>query len=219
MFLEKNPITRPLYRRLLSLNDRVSGIGFASMKRVKQANIHNCGPAVLVELFSFLGKDISQAAVVKTLRAQKKIKLYGLNIKELAKATKTLSEGELIFWKKQGAKISDIDLIVNKYKHPVAVEWQGVFYEHSDGEDGHYCVVTNIDKQTGYLRLADSFYAYFGVDRRFKIKFFEKRWWDVNEIKVSGTTRRRQLTDNKVMFVIAPKGESWPKKLGMTKAP
>lgn len=188
------------------------------MERVKQITIHHCGPAVMVELFSFLGFKISQTAVVKTLRAQNKIKLYGLTVKEMAKATKTLSSGALVLWKKQGATISDVSAIINKYKFPVAVEWQGVFYEYSDGEDGHYCVITRIDKERGTLRLADSFYAFNGVDRKLGIKYFEKRWWDVNEIRVAGTTRRRKITDNKVMFVIAPKGETWPQKLGMSRA-
>lgn len=217
MVLEENSFTRNLYRRLLSLDDRVLGVSFPKMKRVKQITVHHCGPAVLVELFSYLGYQISQTAVVKTLRAHKKIMLYGLNTHELARATKTLSEGELAFWRKQGATISDINLAINKYKYPVAVEWQGVFYEHSDGEDGHYCVITRMDKKAGTLRLADSFYVFAGVDRRFPIKFFAKRWWDVNEIKVTGTTRRRTLYDTKVMFLITPKSESWPKRLGMKK--
>ena len=33
--------------------------------------------------------------------------------------------------------ISDLDLAVNKYKFPVGVEWQGVFYENED-EDNEY---------------------------------------------------------------------------------
>jgi hypothetical protein len=55
------------------------------------------------------------------------------------------------------------------------------------------------------------------VDRKFKIRDFEKRWWDENEIKVSGTSKRRLIKDKRIMFVITPKGESWPKKLGMVK--
>lgn len=217
MLLEKNPITRPMHRRLLAFDDKVSGVAFPKMVRVKQTNVHNCGPAVIVELFSLNGLHTSQAAVVRTLRAQNKIKLYGLTVHELARATKTLSAGKLVLWKKQRAAISDLDKVVNKFGYPVAVEWQGVFYEFSDGEDGHYCVITKVDKEKGYLRMADSYQAFAGVDRRLTLKFFEKRWWDMNEIKVAGTTRRRAIVDRKVMFVITPKGETWPKKLGMSK--
>lgn len=211
MELEKNTKTRKLLQRLLRLEDKVTGKPFPGMKRVKQISSSHCGPAVISELFSFLGKSVSQAAIVKTLRATNRIKRIGLNIKDLARATATLGKKEYIFWRKSKATIHDLTLAINKYKYPVGVEWQGIFYEYEDEDNGHYGIITKIDKKSDYLRLSDSFGGFSGVDRRFRIKDFVKRWWDVNTIK------GRNIVDKKMMFVITPKGDSWPKKLGMRK--
>jgi ABC-type bacteriocin/lantibiotic exporter with double-glycine peptidase domain len=217
MELEKNPITRRLFRRLLQLDDKVGGLAFPKMKRTKQITNSHCGPAVLEELFSFLGMKVSQTSIVKTIRAQRKIMSLGLNMKDMARAANFSAKGTCVFWRKSGAKISDINQIINKYKYPVGVEWQGMFHEFEDEDNGHYSVVTKIDSKSGYMRIADSFHAFAGVDRRFEITFFTKRWWDVNQVKVVGHSKPRIIKDEKTMFVITPKGETWPKKLGMSK--
>lgn len=204
--------------RLLTIEDRVKGTPFPTMARVKQVSNSHCGPAVIVMLYSFLKVKVSQRGLVSSLRAQNKIKNFGFNMKDIARATKIAGKGSFVFWRKSHAKISDLDLIVNKHKSPVAVEWQGVFYEFSDGDDGHYSIVTEINKKAGYLRMADPYSTFIGVDRKFKIKDFEKRWWDSNEIKVAGTTKPRTVVDTRMAFLIAPIGETWPKKLGMVKA-
>lgn len=211
MELEKNKKTRKLLQNLLKLEDRVMGMPFPKMKRMKQISSYHCGPAVVSELFSFIGKNISQRAVVKALRAEKKIVKLGLNMHDLARSAKILGRKEYVFWKKQKATIANLSAAINKYKYPVGVEWQGVFYEDSDEDNGHYAVVTKIDKDTDYLRIYDSYHEFSGVDRRFKIKEFEKRWWDVNKI------HGRNLKDENMMFVITPKNEKWPKKIGMVK--
>ena len=222
MYLEKNPRTRPILKRLLQLEDRVVGFAFSKMKRVKQISIYACGPATIEMLFSFVGLRVSQTSIIRSIRAWNKIKLYGINVKDMAKAVNIKARKKYSFWKKQKANISDLDLAVNRYKYPVGVEWQGVFYENEDEDSGHYGVITKVDKKTGYLRIADPFFnGYFhynGVDRKFKISEFKKKWWDSNEIKVGGTSKPRTVTDKRMMFVITPKGDSWPKKLGMTKA-
>ena len=183
---------------------------FPGMRRVKQINLSHCCPAVLVALFSFLGARVSQRAITRSLRAQNKIKKYGFVMKEMARAAKIYGrEGKLVFWQKRNAKISDVDLAVNRYMFPVGVEWQGVFYENEDEDNGHYCIVTEIDKKQGHLRLSDPYPEFAGVDRKFPIVFFAKRWWDKNVI------RGRKVMDKRIMFVIAPRGDSWPKKLGM----
>jgi len=198
-------------RALLKLEDNVMGKPFPEMKRVKQISGYHCGPAVVVELFSFLGKSVSQIGVVRSIRAQKKIKKFGLNINDLAKAANVLGKKEIVFWRKRQGSINDIFTVVEKYKHPVGVEWQGVFYEDEDEDNGHYAVITKVDKKGNYLRICDSYSHFAGVDRRFKIRDFEKRWWDVN--KING----KNIVDKKMMFVITKKGEAWPKKLGMVK--
>lgn len=211
MELEKNKKTRKLLQNLLKIEDKVTGVPFSKMKRVKQITNYHCGPAVLSELFSFVGKNVSQKAIVKALRAERKIKKLGLNIYDLSKAAKILGNGEYIFWRKHKATIANVSTMVNKYKYPVGVEWQGVFYEDADEDNGHYAVVTKIDKEKDYMRIYDSYPEFSGVDRRFKIKEFEKRWWDINRIN------GRNVTDKKTIFIITPKNERWPYKLGMVR--
>ncbi len=218
MTLEKHPVTRPLARRILALSDKLTGIPFPGMVRPKQVDIYSCGPAVISTLYSFLGVKISQRGIIASLRVKEKIKRYGLSMKDMARAAQMVGKGAFVFWKKTNGKISDLDTIINKFKYPVGVEWQGVFYEYADQDDGHFSIITKLDKKSGNIRMADPYRVFFGVDRKFKIKFFESRWWDENEISISGTSRKRKITDYRVMFVIAPKGENWPKKLGMTVA-
>ena len=212
MVLEKNPKTRRLAKRLLELEDRVVGKPFPKMKRAKQITSSHCGPAVLEDLFSFLGARFSQTAIVSSIRAGKKIKRIGVDVADLGMAVTKLGKRKFTFWKKTGSTISNLSVIVNKYQYPVGVEWQGVFYEYADGDNGHYCVVTRVNKEGGYLRLADPFFRFAGVDRKFKIKNFAKRWWDVNIIG------KKTVKDRRMMFVITPKSDTWPKKLGMKKA-
>lgn len=215
MVLEKHKITRPIARKILELTDKLTGLPFPGMIRPKQVDIYSCGPAVISALYSFLGVKISQRSIIASLRVKEKIKKYGLSMRDMARAGQIVGKGNYIFWKKINGKISDLDAIVNKYKFPVGVEWQGVFYENSDEDDGHFAIITKIDKRSGHIRMADPDRTFSGVDRKFKIKFFEGRWWDENEISVSGTSRKRKITDYRVMFVIAPYGENWPKRLGM----
>ncbi|QQG41522.1 MAG: hypothetical protein HYV90_05205 [Candidatus Woesebacteria bacterium] len=217
MEINTNRTVRAVVRRLLALQDRLQGVALPKMARIKQVDIYSCGPAVLAMLFSFLGVKVFQKRIVASLRAQKKIRKWGMSVRDLARASKIAGKGGFSFWKKANSKISDLDTIVNKYGFPVGVEWQGVFYEDADEDDGHYGVVTRVDKNRGYLRIADPFHKFAGVDRRFRIKDFQRRWWDSNEIKVGGTSKPRTITDKRMMFIITPKGDSWPKKLGMTK--
>jgi len=211
MPFEKNPKTRRLAKKLLELEDRVVGKPFPKMKRAKQVTTSHCGPAVIEALFSFLGLKVSQVSIVRSIKADQKIKKIGLNVNDLGLSVKKLGKGKFTFWKKTGSTINNLSLIVNKYQYPVGVEWQGVFYEYADGDNGHYCVVTRVNKEGGYLRLSDPYFKFAGVDRKFALKDFQKRWWDVN------TIGKKTVTDKKMLFVITPKDEKWPKKLGMVK--
>jgi len=199
------PFLRKLDRYLLRLEEAFKGRAFPSLKRVKQITSSHCGPAVLVSLFSFLGVRTSQGRIVKSLRAENKIVDTGLVIKDLSRGVRIVGKGQFTFWKKEGATIGDLDKIVNKYKVPVGIEWQGVFYEDEEGDNGHYSVVTEIEKEKGYLRLFDPYKKFAELDRKFKISDFEKRWWDVNGLEY----------EKKLMFVITSKKETFPRRLGM----
>jgi hypothetical protein len=221
MVLEKNPRTRPIAMKLLRLEDKIKGKPFASMSRVREISNYSCGPAALTMLLSFVGCKVSQRGLIKSIRVQNKIKLYGITIKDMATATRIFGKKKLVFWKKEGAKANDIFLAIHKFNYPVGVEWQGDFYEEEDEDAGHYAVVTRLDRESGYLRMSDpyfnNFFHYGDLDRKYEVSEFVKKWWDTNEIKVAGTSKRRLIKDTRMMFVVTPKGDSWPKKLGMKK--
>ena len=217
MEINNNRHFRRLSRQLLALRDKVVGIAFPKMARVKQITVYNCGPAVLATLYSFLGVKASQRGIIASLRVQNKIKNVGMSMKDLGRGSHIIGKGAFVFWKKNRAKMSDVETILKKYKYPVGVEWQGVFYEDADEDDGHYAVITEVNKGSGFLRIADPFYKFAGVDRRFRIKDFIKRWWDINEVHIAGTSKKRNIVDRRVMFVITPEGETFPNKVGMTR--
>ena len=217
MEINRNKAYRKIVRNLLALEDKIAGVAMAKMARIRQIDVYSCGPATIAMLYSFQGVKVSQRGLISSLRAQKKIRKFGLNIKDMARAVHIIGKGSFVFWKKANGKISDLATITAKYKYPVGVEWQGVFYEFADEDDGHYGVITQVSKEKGYVRIADPYTIFAGVDRRFKIADFQKRWWDHNEVSVAGTSKKRVVTDKRVMFVITPKGKTWPKKLGMTK--
>ncbi len=222
MHLEKNRKTRGLAKRLLQLEDKVKGKPFPKMERVKEISNYSCGPATLEMLLSFVGVKVAQTKLIRSIRVQNKIREFGVDIKDMARASKIAGKGAFSFWRKQKATINDLNSIVAKFNFPVGVEWQGDFYENEDEDKGHYSVVTRVDKKEASLRIADPYFnSYFGynnLDRKYRISDFVKKWWDVNHIKVEGKSKRRPVKDIRVMFVITPKGESWPKKLGMVRA-
>lgn len=206
---------RKIDRHILRLNELLFGRALPKLKRVKQATADYCGPAVLVSLFSFLGVRTSQTRIVKSLRAENKIKSVGLVMKDLSRAVRIVGKGEFTFWKKEGATIGDLEKIVNKYKYPVGIEWQGVFYEDEEGDNGHYGIITKISKAGGYLKLSDPYTPFAGLDRKFRISDFEKRWWDSNEIPIPYSKVKKLVYDRKLMFLITSKKETFPRRLGM----
>lgn len=219
MVLEKNPKTRLIAKHLLRLEDKIDGKPFAGMTRAREISNYSCGSATMEMLLSYVGVKTTQTKLIKSIRAQNKIKLYGLDVNDLAKITKIAGKKELVFWRKHHATINDLVLAINKFKYPVGVEWQGDFYEDEDEYKGHYAVVTKIVKKSGFLRMSDpyfnTFFGYKDLDRKYKISDFVKMWWDTNEIRISNSKKTKLVKDTKVMFVVTKKGDSWPKKLGM----
>lgn len=186
---------------------------FPSMRRVRQRTSFYCGPATLQMLLLARGVYLPQQRFVEAAGARRRIKRYGMTTEELAKAIKKLAPTHR-FWLKKKAKTGEIARIIKKHGYPVGVEWQGVFGKYSDGDDGHFSVVTNVDTRRRKVRIADPFRPFAGRDRQFKLEEFEKRWWDDN-VKVDSLGRKRNQKGRHVMFVIAPKELDFPKVFGM----
>jgi len=117
----------------------------------------------------------------------------------------------------EGATIGDLEKITRKYKFPVGVEWQGVFYEDEEGDNGHYCIITEVDRSKNYLKLSDPYRKFAGVDRKIRISDFEKRWWDSNEIAIPYSKLKKLVYDRKLIFLITSKKATFPRNLGMVR--
>jgi ABC-type bacteriocin/lantibiotic exporter with double-glycine peptidase domain len=188
------------------------------MKRVCQKTNSHCGPAVLEMLLSFVGKYFDQDEFKETTgKDEENFRIYGMTVKEMQKAVKLLTP-DYNFWYKENATLMDLQEVVKNYGFPVAVEWQGVFYEDSDEDDGHYCVVTHIDTVNNIIMLSDPYKRFAGSDRTFHIMEFNNRWWDENEIIDLETQKKYIVREEHMMFVVTPKEAIFPEYLGMTKS-
>lgn len=186
---------------------------FPRMRRVRQWTSFYCGPATLQMLLLQHGVYIPQQRLVEAAAVKRRIKRYGMTIEELAKAVGRLAP-QYRFWFKKNAKVGEVAKVIRSYGHPVGVEWQGVFGKYSDGDDGHFSVVTAVDLRKKKVRLADPFRVFAGRDRKFELREFETRWWDEN-IRVDSLGRKRYYKEHNMMFVITSKDSDFPKLLNM----
>lgn len=189
---------------------------FPNMKRVAQITSAHCAPAVLRMLLSFWGVKIYQKEIVRAAGLDFGwLKVHGMNLKQVAEVVEKIAP-DMQFWSKQRSSMGDLDLLVNQYKIPVGVEWQGIFGEYADDDDGHYSVITYLNLAENKIKLADPFGPFSEEDRVFTIKQFDTRWWDNNEIHGESTQPHFEYDEN-LMFIIAPKIETYPETLGMVR--
>jgi ABC-type bacteriocin/lantibiotic exporter with double-glycine peptidase domain len=184
------------------------------VKTVQQITASHCGAAVLEMLFYTQGISAGQNEIAWSAGVEHRIESDGMVIEELATASRTLAP-QLQFWYKLEATISDLARIVNEYKHPVGVEWQGIFLpEDQDEDDGHYSLVTGADTTENTVTLVDPYYA---RERKFTVMEFQRRWWDVNETYNPNTGRVESMTDKHLLFILTTKKMAFPETLGMSR--
>lgn len=194
---------------------------FPSVKRVTQANSFYCGPASIQMLLSFHQIEIEQSSIVSVLNIEDKIRVQGMTIAEMGEFIKQFYP-QLQFWYKFEATVADLSALINQYSIPVGVEWQGIFdypdeeiSEDEDDDPGHISVITAIDTNQNYILIADPDQHYAGTDRKFSILQFVRRWWDFNEVVDPTTNKKERVDDYQGLFIIIPKEESYPEKLGL----
>lgn len=182
---------------------------FSDLKRVRQKTSAHCAPAVMQMLLSFVEVEVDQEKIVDSAAVRRKLTIHGMTIPEMKTAVEKLAAKKQ-FWFKSDASIFDLDKIINFHKYPVGVEWQGVFYEDADEDDGHYSVITHIDIPFNIITLSDPYRRFAGTDRTFSILEFENRWWDDNEIVDPFTGKKAIIHDQHMMFIVTPKSERFP---------
>ncbi len=184
------------------------------MPRVKQISSYHCGPAVLKMLLGFHGVKAYQRDIAIAAGIEHTIKTYGMTIPQMAAVVQKLAP-QFQFWHKADASLKDLQEIIIVRSHPVGVEWQGVFEELADEDDGHYAVLTHIDIANNAVMLADPFGRYAGTDRRFGVLEFERRWWDTNEVSDFHARRYEKILDYHMMFIVTDFHATFPEELGM----
>lgn len=189
---------------------------FPQMRRIVQKSDSHCAPAVLSMLISFHQIDIDQEEFVKAAGVAHKIKEYGMTISEMRLAINSVTP-DFTFWYKDQATSQELDYLINNLNYPVGVEWQGIFLEYSDDDDGHYAIITAIDIPNNKITLADPFEVFAHEDRTFRLDKFLKRWWDVSEIVNPATGGVTHQADDQMMFIITPNEATFPIELGMKK--
>lgn len=195
---------------------------FPKLKRVAQINSYFCGPAVLEMLCSNLDFEISQDKFSEVLGGGKKVKEHGMTVEEMALAVSQLAPA-LQFWFKRNSTVKELTEVLNVYKYPVGVEWQGIFdYEDADSDDedddpGHYSVIVGINKTKKLVTIIDPDKHYIAKNRKIGLLRFERRWWDINKVLDAKTGKRKESDDYRMMFLITPKGVTFPEKYGMNR--
>ncbi|MFH1840626.1 MAG: C39 family peptidase [Candidatus Shapirobacteria bacterium] len=194
---------------------------FPDLPRVVQKNNVYCGPACLEMLTGFQNVHLDQEDFVQALGLEKKIYQRGLFVEEMALTINKLLP-ELCFWFKECATIKELSQLVNVFKHPVGVEWQGVFryatrQEAEDDDPGHYSLITALETKKNLIMMADPYKDYAGKDRKFTVLEFERRWWDINKVVDSKRGKTKEVYDYRVMFIVTPQKATFPLRLEMTK--
>ncbi len=187
--------------------------------RFTQISESHCGPAVIQMLLSNLGIEVDQAAVAAAGGATDLIELNGMRVDQLARAVRFLAP-HAQFWYKAHASPADLSRLVNDYRYPVGVEWQGLFEdrledETDEGDYGHYSVVIIVDEKSRQVAIVDPYKDFREQDRLFDLDWFVTRWYDFNEYEDPATQKKQTVEDRQVLFIITPADETFPRELGM----
>ncbi len=204
-------------------------------EKIRQETGSYCGPAVIEMLVKNIGRSVAQKEIVVAAEAENYVMKEGIPLIDLAKGVKKLFP-DLVVWEKQNSSLEEIKKLVEA-GYPVAVDWQGIFTadEYKDdvedkwsafwnklgkgltlnGDQGHYCIVIDIDLEEGFVKFVDPYGHYAGKTRFVATWEFEERWWD-DRLGKGEAGKKTVILENKLMFVIASKSDSFLETVGMT---
>jgi ABC-type bacteriocin/lantibiotic exporter with double-glycine peptidase domain len=194
-----------------------------NIPRFTQISESHCGPAVMQMLLSHVGIEVTQEQVAAAAGIADRIETHGTRVDQMAQAVRELAP-QAQFWYKEGARFSDLIQLVNKYRYPVGVEWQGLFTEPGvdegepeteDTDYGHYSVVTHVSRRRRELIIADPYKDYISQARIFTFAEFLERWWDTNEVIDAASGLPVLAEDYHMLFIVAPVEAEFPTELGM----
>lgn len=190
------------------------------LPRIRQISEYHCGPAVLQMLLAHRGVAASQERLTELAEVAATIATHGARVDQLARAVAWLREGVCLWYKNQ-ASADDLVAVMCRHRCPAGVEWQGFFEDREEDEDfvngdyGHYSIVTRIDRRSGLITLRDPYPDFWRADRVFRLEWFIRRWWDVNEAPAPGAGAPRLIEDRHMLFVVTSERARFPAALGM----
>jgi ABC-type bacteriocin/lantibiotic exporter with double-glycine peptidase domain len=189
---------------------------FSRLRRIEQITENHCGPAVIQMLLENIGVSASQEEITEAAGATHTIETHGTRVDQLAKAVNTLAPIARL-WYKEHASLADLETVLNEFKYPVGVEWQGLFADMDDDDDdyGHYSIVAHIEKAKDELIVVDPYKDFVDQSRIVKLSLFQSRWWDFNEVKDLETGEKTFKKDEQLFFVVVPLSVAFPAELGM----
>lgn len=191
------------------------------INRVTQISEDHCGPAVIQMLLGAIGLDFTQEEITSAAGAAETIEEFGTTVDQLGKAVTVLAP-RAQFWYKFHASLDDVRYILDQ-GFPVGVEWQGLFYdseeeEAAEAEDdhdfGHYSIISHMDDELQQLIIVDPYKDFVKQDRIIEYDFFQRRWWDLNDIRDSYSRQWQTIKDEQLLFFVTPKGTYLPKDMG-----
>jgi hypothetical protein len=207
--------------------------------RFMQISEAHCGPAVIQMLLTRLGVEVTQEEIAEAGGATTLIEMNGMRVDQLAAAVHRLAP-RTFFYVKDNATIAELVRVVNDYRTPAGVEWQGLFegdddeeieaadpeedeeedlkLDDSESEDddyGHYSLVVRAHRRKRQLIITDPYKDYFSQARLFGFAEFDARWYDYNEIPDPISGRPVLVKDDHLFFVVVSRSISFPHRLGM----
>lgn len=189
---------------------------FSRLRRIEQITENHCGPAVLQMLLENIGITAAQEEITEAAGATRTIETHGTRVDQLANAVQQLAPIAKL-WFKEKATVEDLEYVLDVYKYPVGVEWQGLFDDMDDDDEdyGHYSIIANIDRAKDELIVVDPYKDFVDQNRIIPMSTFLNRWWDFNEVKDPETGEKTFKKDEQLFFVVAPLSVTFPAELGM----
>ena len=189
---------------------------FSRLRRIQQITENHCGPAVIQMLLENIGVNATQEEITEAAGATHTIETHGTRVDQLAKAVQQLAPIAKL-WFKEKATLEDLEYVLDTCKFPVGVEWQGLFedMDDDDEDDGHYSIISHIDKAKDEIIVVDPYKDFVDQNRIVRMSLFLNRWWDFNEVKDLQTGEKRFKKDEQLFFVVVPLSVTFPDELGM----
>ncbi len=197
-------------------------IPLIALPQVTQQTDSHCGPAVIQSLLAFLNRQVTQDQVVIAARAKMRIEAHGTRPDQLDRAVAKLAP-DLKLWYKQNTTIDDLEYLVQVRRWPVAVDWQGLFYDTEEeqiasdpkGDHGHYSIVVGLNEAADEITISDPYAEFSYAPRVFSLAWFEARWWDSDNYKDKKTGKKKKVRTRRLSFLVTPEDESFPINIGM----